>query len=986
MSFTHRPGALRFVSTLALLLPLAIAQACGDDEPGGGGTPPVDAGPDAADDKGLFGERAPITRTQQLSGLSGPVNAVRDEYGMVHIYARKAEDAFRVQGWMMAQDRNGQLELARRLAEGRLSEYLGAADPGQVRTDITMRHVGLHRAAQAIYDGLDPNGELKRVLDAFAEGVSAWNAALRAGDIELPTPLFGLELAAFTEWTAVDSLAMGRLQSFELSYDADADIGLTERFDQVATTFVATASDPDIQKRAGLVIDLFRFAPPDPATPLTEYPNNPLQRDWYGPAAPIARQLVAKRGARRRLEPRTPVARELLDSTRPFVEAVARVKDFIGGDEYAGSNNWAVAGSQTASGNAIVANDPHLGLTSPMVFWPTHLVVDDPDDPSQNFEIIGVAFPGIPGVILGSNRTLAWGATTTGYDVTDVYRESVSSDGQGVMFKGQAVAFERVSETVKIAGKPDYTFDVLVVPHHGPLAPVFDSNNQVVPPSAGGEAFSVRWTGHEPTGEVEAVFNLPRTKTAAEARAAMNPFKVGAQNWMFADSTGQIAWTAPGNLPYRDKQAYTWDPATYTGQLPCFVLDGASGDHEWTGKYLEPDYVPHLTNPAKGWIATANTDNVGSTVDNDPSNDTLPNGQPFYVGCEFAQGFRLGRIHERIQSALGSMTPEEMASIQADHKSPLGTRLAQHLIDVLERAEAEKAAAGTHPDLAGVVADPRYAGADIPGVIAALKKWQTNGVLASAGVSLEDGSLNVDATEADNALATALFNAWIVRAIARVLEDEMQVIGRTNVGTTFTTRAFIRLLETDPTQLATYDAVTGQSALWDDISTTGVVESRDDRLATAMLDGLDDLAKLLGNDRSEWRWGKLHTIRFESLVSVWLLAIPPFDDPVFPKGFPRHGDQWNVDASNFGILRALKDPLSFSYGSGPVQRFVAEMAPDGPKIRNALPGGAVLDKDSPYFDNEAEYWRKNDTHEVPFEIDDVAAAIPSGGDHILFTP
>jgi penicillin amidase len=455
---------------------------------------------------------------------------------------------------------------------------------------------------------------------------------------------------------------------------------------------------------------------------------------------------------------------------------------------------------------------------------------------------------------------------------------------------------------------------------------------------------------------------------------------------MFADSTGQIAWTAPANLPYRDKQAFTWDPASYTGTLPCFVLDGASGNHEWTGSYLEDDFIPHLTHPAKGWIATANTDNVASTIDNDPSNDVLPNGQPFYIGCEFAQGFRLGRIHERIEAALGTMTLEEMASIQADHKSALGSRLAQFLIASLEKAEAEKATPGTHPDLSALVTGARYTAADIPDLIASLKKWQSDGFLAASGVNPDTGALDVPAAEADAAKATALFNAWVVRAIARVFEDEFEKIGETDAGTTFTSRGFIRLLEADPTTLATYDATTQDSALWDDLGTATTVESRDERLVTAMLDGLDDLGALIGSDRTKWRWGNLHTVRFDSLISVWLLSIPPVGDPVFPKGFPRHGDQWNVDASNFGIIKRLKDPLNFSYGSGPVQRFVAEVTSAGPIIRNALPGGAVMNPESPHFRDEAEYWRKNENHEVAFAIDDVVAAFPSGGEHILFTP
>ena len=989
---------LRWIAPLIVSFAFAAAQGCGDDEGVGASPSDKDGGTDAGSDvatgdatdgggdTGILGDKLDTAETVKLSGLQDAVSVVRDKYGMVHIYARNTMDAFRVQGWMMAVDRAGQLEIARRLATGRLAELFGGADAGQIDSDITMRTIGLGRVAKQIYDNLDPQSEVKRALDAFSDGISQYNAALRNGDVKLPQSLPGMPPSAFTDWSPVDTLAMGRLQTFSLSYDADADISLTSKVDALRSTFASTASDPDVAKRSGILIDLVRFAPPVPNTPLTTYPDDPTQTaDMLWPAAPSKNLLrMGKPKHKAPIASFIDLPKELRKSVAPFVSAVESAKNFVGGDEFAGSNNWAVAGAKTKSGNAIVANDPHLGLSSPMVFWPTHVVVENADDPSDDFEIIGLAFPGIPGVILGSNRTLAWGATTAGYDVTDVWKETLSSDGKGVVFKGADVPFEKVSETIKIADNPDYTWDVLVVPHHGPLVPKINSSHQVDAPS--GTALSVRWTGHMPTGEVEAVFNLPRSKNVDDARKAMLPFGTGAQNWMFADSAGDIQWTAPAKLPYRDKKAYTWDPATFTGTLPAFVLDGESGDYEWTGEYLEEAYLPKLKTPAKGWIATANTDNVGSTIDNDPSNDLLPNNKPFYIGSEFAQGFRLGRIEERLTAEADGIDPDGMSSIQGDHKSALGSRLAQYLLTALQNAEAEKATAGAHPDLATVVADSRYAAADVPDLIASLTAWQTGGFSADAGINLDDGTLNVDAQEAANAKATVIFNAWIVRAIARTFEDELTLIGQSSLGSTYTVRGFIRLLEEDPTTLATYDAASGQSILWDDISTTATTESKDDRLVTAMLDAVDDLVKIFGADRASWRWGDLHRVRFDSLNPLWFADIPPTSDPVFPKGFPRHGDQWNVDASNFGITRSLKSDLNFEYGSGPVQRFVAEMTPTGPVIRNALPGGAVMDKDSEHFRDEAEYWRKNETHPIPFELDDVLAALPSGAGQTLFQP
>lgn len=991
----------RFALCLLCSSPFFAVSSCYDGEEGegspgaggsggGGGDSGTDTGIDAGPDKGVFGDQVPVTETRKLEGLTGAVNAVRDKYGWMHIYARNVEDAMRVEGWLMAADRGYQLEIARRLATGRLAELFAEADAGQIEDDITMRTIGLHRAAKAIYDGMDPTSEHKKAIDAFADGVTQWNKAYRAGKVKPPQQFELMPPEAFTDWSPVDSLAMARLQTWSLSYDADDDIGRSETVEKVRAVFDPSASDPALKARAGILIDAFRFDPLDPATPLVGFKDDPLPKDLLrGPGPSASRGLAAPSVLAKKVAFEKPLAPALSPglaaAAAPFVRSVRRVRDLFGGDEFFGSNNWGVAGAKTATGNAMVASDPHLGLSSPMVFWPTHIYVGSETTPE--LELSGVAFPGIPGVVLGANRSLAWGSTTAGYDVTDVWKEKVSSDGAGVMLKGQKVAFQKVSETIKIKGKPDYTWDVLIVPHHGPVVPEIDGDMKVKPVAANANVLSVRWTGHQPTGEYQAVFDLAKAKSVDEARLALQPFGTGAQNWMFADSSGDVFMFAQAKIPYRDKKAYTWDPATFTGTMPCFVLDGESGEHEWTGSFLEEQYVPKSKTPASGWVATANTDQIGSTNDNDPTNELLPNGKPFYIGCDFAEGMRQGRIHQRVGAKAGSMTLDEMSAIQGDHRSGLGARLTKHLVAALTHAEAEKATPGTHPDLATAVADPRYAAADVADVLDALDKWETESDFdAASGLNPDDESLNVDAKEALAAKATLIFNAWMVRAIGRTLEDEMKAAGIGSLGTANMVKAFVRLLEQDPSKLATYDSASGQSALWDDMTTTGTVEKKDDRLVTALLDAVDDLVKVLGADRTAWRWGALHRVKFKSLNPIWFVDIPAFSDPLFKQGFPRPGDQWNVDACNFGIVKSLASPLDFNYGSGPVQRFVAEVTKTGPKIRNGLPGGTVLAKESPFFRNEAELWRKNQTHDVPFEMDEVkAAAVAPGGEHILFT-
>jgi penicillin amidase len=213
-------------------------------------------------------------------------------------------------------------------------------------------------------------------------------------------------------------------------------------------------------------------------------------------------------------------------------------------------------------------------------------------------------------------------------------------------------------------------------------------------------------------------------------------------------------------------------------------------------------------------------------------------------------------------------------------------------------------------------------------------------------------------------------------------DDEMKVLAGTPQPVTYP-RALWYILTTTPSTLATFDATSGQSALFDDVSTPAK-ETRDQQGITALLDAVDMIQKRLGADRNAWRWGALHTLRHDALVSLWSqLSIPPANDLVFPLGYPRHGDISCVDVANFGTRPADYSAMGFNYGSGPTQRFVIEMDPAGPKARNALPGGNVWDTASPYFKNDDELWRRNQNRPVWLARKDV---IMDAKERITYVP
>jgi len=851
-----------------------------------------------------------------------------------------------------------QVEFFRRVSEGRLAEILGDADPSVIDTDISFRHIGLHRTAKQQYAALAP--EEKSLVDAYADGISQYFRALRNREVALPAGILIISPDAFTDFGGEDALAIARLQTYLLSYDGDGDISWTLSLDALKNQFPANSLDPKIAARSGMAKDVFRFAPWDPATTTTGYPKG------QGGAKPSAK---------------TPSVKDLAGRTERYRSAVSWLKDLITPEGF-GSNNWAVSAGRSSTGHALVASDPHLSLSAPSVFWPVSMEVKS-SDVAKAWKLSGISFPGIPGIILGHNEHLAWGATVAGYDVTDVYAEELSADGKGVVFKGQTVALEMIDEVIGIQGGGSYTYRVPVVPHHGPIVPEITANHDVAPLDPAKGALSIRWTGAEPTAELTAILGVLRAKNVDEAREELKQFKVGGQNWMIGDTNGDILWTSHVNIPKRDTGAVAWDPATMTGTLPCLVLPG-DGSAEWNGS-LASDLVPWEKNPVNGFIATANNDNIGDSLDNDPSNDTLPDGTPMYVGCSWDIGFREGRIQQRLKK-LDKVTPEDMASIQGDVRSAMGSNLTPVLIGAIDRAEAERMTPGTHPELAGVVTDPSYDAAAIVSVKDLLTKWGTESDYEAA--SGMDPATNEPlpesgdtAVEARAAHATLVFNTFLARLVTRVLGDEFAHAGR-SVDSQMRAKAILSLCLTDPTKLETYDAATQQSILWDDMN-TAEQETKDEQLVRALVDAISTLDKHVGADKSDYRWGAFHTIRFEAIVPLFgQLAIPSAGHKTFPTGFPRHGDNFVVDACNFSGSGGPDEMPRFSYGSGPTQRFVVDMDPAGPKAWNALPGGAVWDSQNPHFSDLAELWRRNETHAVPFLLPDVIAAAES---RVVFT-
>ncbi|MFI5398073.1 MAG: penicillin acylase family protein [Candidatus Binatia bacterium] len=844
----------------------------------------------------------PTDATIALPGLGAATDVVFDERSMPHVFAPDTESAAFTQGYLTASVRFWEMDVFRRLAEGRLSEIFGKTT---LSTDVGMRTVFTTRDGRRLEEALwqytqsvDP--ELSRVLAAYAAGVNAWLADLQANrnDATLPPEytflIINLTADKLAPWRPQDSLAIGRLQAWELSETMEEEIGRSQ----------AVAALPD-----ALFKDTFRSAPAEPATVLPPINTSATPSDTS-----VRREVAA--AAR--------LAAGLPHNVSEIVAALAelrRMSPFGSHAEGAGSNNWIVSPALSASGHAMLANDPHLALFNPPIWHMIQLDVGPGD--GNPMRITGVIFPGLPGVILGNNDFGAWGGTVSGFDVTDVYLETVSTppdyptSPRTVLFKGQQVPVLRIEETFHVKGSITVTEPIEVVPHHGPMVPDPDIHDNVVGLAATGMSF--RWTGHEITNDARFLLNLGRARNVTDFRHAMESFAVGGQNWVWADINGDIAYFPHVLVPQRP-----------TGTVPYLPLSG-TGDAEWLTDgqgntlWLPDAQIPQATNPPEGFLSSANNDQIGTTLDNDPLND------PVYFAFTFDLGFREQRIHELLSNAANvrppgaKLTLADMSAYQYDHSSKEAAELLPFLF----------AAAQARPDLV------------TPEMQDALNRLQAWGQVpagappydAVSGIDAHDlrndvaaRSAPVSDQERTKAIATSIFAAWETRLGPAVFDDDFAGTGIGSPDGQDADKALLHLLKdvdrSDPGFRVYTKGPDGQSTLWDN-KNTPQIETRDEILLGALGDGLTFLAGKFQSPQPEnWLWGVMHQVRFQHFfgqAGIQSFDLGPFAAP---------GARFTVSPADYNLHTD-----DFTFMDGPSERYVAVLDPAGIRAVNALPGG-----------------------------------------------
>ena len=525
----------------------------------------------------------PGASSGRIPALGAGVRVIYDDRGVPHIFASSTLDAVRALGWVVARDRLLQMDVQARAGEGSLTELAGAR---AIEADETPRRLGMRWGAERKLAAMDTASEGARVMAAYAEGVNAYLDALPAAGWPVEYRLLG---ARPSRWSPLRSVYLLQRMAWTLSYDR-----LELDRARVAALVGAEAA-----------ASLFPV-------------NSPIQEPIV-PRATVARRLQPERVA---------------PPGRPDAEAAA-IANLLAlasppgsvPDEPArgtiGSNSWAVAPSRSASGHALLAGDPHLGLTLPSIWYEAHLVV-----PGE-LDVYGVTIPGAPGIIIGFNRDVAWTFTNSYGDVMDYWAETVDDSLRPTRYRvdGEWRPLETRLETYRAPDGSAIRTDTIRIGHRGPLV------------REGRRWLSIRWTALEPSNEMDGFTRAARARSAREYLDLLgSAYRVPAQNALAADRGGHIAVRATGRFPLRADGAR--------------IHDGGTSASDWTGWRALAQW-PQAFDPPQGFLATANQQAV------DPRVDSL------YYGADFRDPWRALRINALLR-ADSSVTVDDMRRWQTD--------------------------------------------------------------------------------------------------------------------------------------------------------------------------------------------------------------------------------------------------------------------------------------------------------------------------------
>ena len=552
------------------------------------------------------GEDVAVEADVTLDHLRQPVRVRYDSLLIPHIFAENDDDLYRAQGYVQASHRLWQMEFVTHAAAGRVSEIVGEKAR---EYDRLQRRKGLMFAAEKSLRLMEEDPVARAVLEAYTDGINSYISSLSYQDLPIEYKLLDYRPEP---WTPVKCALLLKYMADDLAgYEEDLEntnallLWGKERFDLLYPQYYPEA-EPVISSD-----HVWDFEPVPLDTPTVSYAGNQLTT-----------QALPKP------------------------------------DPDNGSNNWAVSGTKTRAGHPILANDPHLGLNLPSIWFVVQLQTPD-------VNVLGATLPGAPGVIVGCNDSVAWGVTNATRDVKDWYKISFNNDLRSeYLFDGRYLKAQPRVEEINVRGEGVF-YDTVMYTHYGPV--VYDRDFPADTVENPERNYAMKWPAHDPSMDMMTFYYLNRAKNYQEYQAALQYFTCPAQNFVFASVSGNIAMTVQGKFP-----------AKWRGQ-GTFLMDGSKPEQEWQA-YIPSDHNPRELNPERGFVSSANQL---------PANSAYP----YYYYDKKYEHFRNRRINRRL-TQMKRIDAEDMMDLQSDNYNQKAADILPLMLDSLDvtqlRGEAKE--------------------------------------------------------------------------------------------------------------------------------------------------------------------------------------------------------------------------------------------------------------------------------------------------------
>ncbi len=534
-----------------------------------------------------------------LKNAQSDIEIVFDDRMIPHVFAQNDHDLYYAQGYVTAMHRLWQMDFQTRFAAGRISEVVGEK---AIEVDKYQRRMGMVYGAENSLKGMMADRESREMLLAYTQGINDYIKSLNKRNLPVEYKLLDFKPE---QWSPIKCALLLKQMSAVLAMGSD----------EFYMTNILKKYGPDITK------DLF------PDYPFKEDPIIPVGTKWDFkpldvPATPKSFTEMMSTGI----------------ATKQKVEGI-------------GSNNWAVSGAKTVSGYPILANDPHLDLSLPSIWYQIQLHA-----PGVN--AYGVSLPGAPGIIIGFNQNIAWGVTNVAADVLDFYQIKFKDNShKNYWYNNQWRATKPRYEKIKIKGAAD-VIDTVYYTHHGPIVYLQKANYSKAKNVPVGHA--LRWIAHDSSNELKAFYLLNRGKNYNDYRTALPYFTAPAQNFIFASADNDIAITPNGKFPLKWKNQ---------GK---FILDGTDPSNDWQG-WIPAAQNPTVKNPPRNFVSSANQSST------DPS-------YPYYINWEFAPYERGKRINDRL-TAMKNATADSMRNLQMDSYGIMAENLLPYIMPLVKSNE-----------------------------------------------------------------------------------------------------------------------------------------------------------------------------------------------------------------------------------------------------------------------------------------------------------